>query len=374
MKIAFYCPNKPLDHPHPSGDLVIAKGLRQTLAALGHECEEIVRFRTRWFWKSPQGWTALVGACAEACRRTWMFRPDLWLTYHSYYKSPDTVGPWISGLFGIPYVLFQPMYATSRRKKPGTRLGFYMNRLALKACRHVFLNNMDDLEAMKRAVPRVRIDYIPPGILPDDFQRNEAHGRSVRRKYGLSDDAPLLMTAARFRPGVKVQSLEYLFGSLSLLLVPPEMPFRLLVAGDGPMEQEVKSLARRLLPGRVVFTGRVPREEMARYYSAADLFVFPGIGESLGMVFLEAQACGLPVVALDTAGVPQVVQHGKTGLLVPEDGGRAMAEAVRELVGNPGLHATLAHNAMDFVQKERNLLKNYQALSKSLEELVKARH
>ncbi len=80
------------------------------------------------------------------------------------------------------------------------------------------------------------------------------------------------------------------------------------------MGAHLKALAEDLLPGRVVFTGRVARPDMAQCYSAADLFAFPGIGESLGMVYLEAQACGLPVVALESPGVSQVVVGGQTGI------------------------------------------------------------
>ena len=59
VKIAFYCPNKSLTHPHPSGDQVIARGIQSALDLLGHDCREIVQFRSRWFWKSGSG---LLGA------------------------------------------------------------------------------------------------------------------------------------------------------------------------------------------------------------------------------------------------------------------------------------------------------------------------
>ena len=93
LKIAFFCPNKPLSHAHPSGDLTIALGLQNALNDMGHECREIVQFRTRWFWKSSTGWIEAFSSFLEAYRRTRQFQPDLWLTYHSYYKSPDMIGP-----------------------------------------------------------------------------------------------------------------------------------------------------------------------------------------------------------------------------------------------------------------------------------------
>jgi glycosyltransferase involved in cell wall biosynthesis len=108
---------------------------------------------------------------------------------------------------------------------------------------------------------------------------------------------------------------------------------------------------------------------MFRYYSAADIFVFPGIGESLGMVFLEAQACELPVVALDTAGVPQVVRRSTTALLVPEDDGRSMAHAIDALLSSAELRNRLGQKGREFIREERNLHRNYVQLSKILQDI-----
>ena len=217
LKIAFYCPNKPLSHPHPSGDLSIARNLHHALTAMGHDCREIVQFRSRWFWQSGGGWFKAAASVVKAYRRIQSFRPDLWLTYHSYYKSPDLVGPAVSRLSQIPYVLFQPMYSTRRRKTARTRLGFTLNRMALKTAAAVFTNNRNDLEALRRIVPSERITYLAPGINPEVFQPNEAARVRIRRQYGIAAEATVLMTAARFRPGVKVESLAYLFRALARL-------------------------------------------------------------------------------------------------------------------------------------------------------------
>jgi glycosyltransferase involved in cell wall biosynthesis len=120
----------------------------------------------------------------------------------------------------------------------------------------------------------------------------------------------------------------------------------------------------------VIFAGHVDRQLMYRYYSAADLFAFPGIGESLGMVFLEAQSCGLPVVALNTGGVPQVVRHGETALLVAQDDGHAMATAIESLLNQKETRIQMASRGIEFIRKERNLHRNYTILSHKLEELV----
>jgi len=370
LKIAFYCPNKPLSHPHPSGDLSIARNLHHALTAMGHDCREIIQFRSRWFWQSGGGWFKAVAGVVEAYRRMKSFRPDLWLTYHSYYKSPDLVGPAVSRLGQIPYVLFQPMYSTRRRKTARTRLGFTLNRMALKTAAAVFTNNRNDLEALGRIVPAERITYLAPGINPEVFQADEAARVRIRRQYGIAAEATVLMTAARFRPGVKVESLAYLFRALARL-DGRELRFTLLVVGDGPMASLVRELAQTLVPGKTVFTGGVAPSDMAQYYSAADLFAFPGIGESLGMVYLEAQACGLPVVALDSTGVAQVVAAGRSGLLVPHDTGEAMAEAIRGFLADRGKRGAWGREGQQYVREQHNALRNAHQLSRKLEQIAR---
>ena len=369
MRIALYCPNKPLSHPDPSGDLVIARGLVAALTRMGHECCEASDFRSRWFWKTWRGRAMAAAGVLQGMRRSLAFRPRLWLTYHTYYKSPDVVGPWIARMLRIPYVLFQPMYATRRRKDPSTRPGFLWNRSALRSARHCFTNNLDDLEALSRAVSRHRITYVPPGIYPEEFRRDRGAGRAVRERFRMRSREPLLLAAARFRADVKFRSLSYLLEALGPL-ASRRGDFKLALVGSGPMERELKRLAGEKLPGRAIFAGGVARERMFEYYSAADLFVFPGIGESLGMVFLEAQACGLPVVALKTAGVPQVVRHGETGILVPDDGGAALAGAVEELLLDPDKRRRLGGNGPVFIRRERNLHVNYGLLSEKLAALA----
>jgi glycosyltransferase involved in cell wall biosynthesis len=121
----------------------------------------------------------------------------------------------------------------------------------------------------------------------------------------------------------------------------------------------LEALAAERLSDKVVFAGRIPREEMHRYYSAADLFVFPGIGESLGMVFLEAQCCGLPVVACRTAGVPEVVADGDTGFLTPIGDMASFTGAVEKLLADDDLRTGMGRAARQYVLETHDLNKNY---------------
>jgi glycosyltransferase involved in cell wall biosynthesis len=119
-----------------------------------------------------------------------------------------------------------------------------------------------------------------------------------------------------------------------------------------------------------MFVGKIPRHEMHRYYSACDLFVFPGIRESLGLVFLEAQACGLPVVAFDTAGVPEAVKDGVTGLLVPAYAAKAFEEAIARLLKDSQLRRKMGRAAQSYVRQKHDLKRNYQKMGAMLQEIV----
>jgi len=354
LKIGLYCPNKPLGHPDPSGDQSIAQGLVQGLEQLGHSCREMSTFRARWFWKEKGGWGRALRGALQALQAGIRWRPDLWLTYHTYYKAPDVIGPWLSRLWGIPYVLFQPMYGTRRRRDPTTRLGFYLNRHALTQATLAVINNTNDRAALERILPPHRLAYVAPGIFPEMFRRDETARRAVRARFGLTDEDLVVLTVARFRPGVKWESVRFLFHALGLV-AGQAPPWCLLVVGDGLMEAAVRQEAQARVPRPVFFIGRVARPDLYAYYSAADLFAFPGIGESLGMVYLEAQACGVPVVALREGGIAQVVADGRTGVLVPERAPERYAETVAMFLQNAALRRRMGSEAAQFVQRERNV-------------------
>jgi glycosyltransferase involved in cell wall biosynthesis len=168
-----------------------------------------------------------------------------------------------------------------------------------------------------------------------------------------------------FRPDVKTEGLIWVIRACGELLRKGQN-FRLVVAGDGKEREKLRQLAATLIPGQAAFLGKIPRQEMYRCYSAADLFVFPGIQESLGLVFLEAQACGLPVVAFNNAGVPEAVQDRKTGMLVPMYDLESFVNAIKRLLGDKRLRTQMGTAAKSYVREFHDLDKNYLALESSL--------
>jgi glycosyltransferase involved in cell wall biosynthesis len=368
MRILFYAPFKPLDHAHPSGDQVTANEIVGYLAGKGHEVIQVSSLRCRWIYWKPWLWPKLFAEKRRGVRRFFKTDADLWFTYHSYYKAPDLLGPYVSRKINVPYVIFQGIYSTKRRRRLKTLPGFYLNKRVLCAARKVFVNKTVDWTNLKRLVADDRISYVSPGIHPADFNF-DGHARQALRNQWKVDDEPVVFAAAMFRADVKTEGLVWVIRACGDL-VRRGSRLRLVIAGDGRQRDKLKRLAARQLGKRAIFVGRIPRNKMYQYYSASDLFVFPGIRESLGLVFLEAQSCGLPVVAFNNAGVPDAVKDGITGLLVPMYAVEPFAEAIKRLISDSKLRRMMGEAAQSHVRQNYDLNKNYQKMEAVLRELV----
>ncbi len=369
MKIAFYAPFKPLGHKNPSGDLVIARGLVGFLKEQGHHIEVQSTLRARWIYLKPWLWPLLFVEFLKCLKRLKNHPLDVWLTYHTYYKAPDLLGPWVCRLLGIKYVIFQGIYSTKRRRKLKTILGFYLNRVALSSACHVFTNKLSDLKNLKRIVPFNRLTYVKPGIYPRQFGRNEKIGQLKKKLWGIDETFPVILTACMFRDDVKTQGLSWLIQCCEKL-VAKQVAFHLVIAGEGKMEKELKNLAQKYIPGHFTFAGKFNRQDMYQFYSAGDLFAFPGIRESLGMVYLEAQACGLPVVAFDNGGIPEVVANKKTGFLLPMYDSNLYADRLINLLGDDLCRCRMGKEATLYVRDQHDIDKNYRKFEQCLIETV----
>jgi len=168
----------------------------------------------------------------------------------------------------------------------------------------------------------------------------------------LDSSVPWLVVAAMMRHGDKLASYGALARALGNLR---DLPWRLLVAGDGPARAEVEAAFAGAIPQRAAFLGALSLTDVAAAYAAADLCVWPAVNEAYGMALLEAQAAGVPVVSCATRGVPDVVEHGKTGLLAPSGDERSLAGLVRELLLDREKLSRMSAAAVNFAAGERNI-------------------
>lgn len=175
---------------------------------------------------------------------------------------------------------------------------------------------------------------LPPTVDPDRFQPPEGARTRVRWELGL-DGQFVALSVGRLVPR---KAHDLLLRAVAHLRH-RGVPVAALVVGEGPQRPILEALARELgVLDAVRFTGFVPEEALPLYYAAADAFVLPsrqlpqrdGV-EGFGIVFLEAGAAGLPVVGARTGGIPEAVEHGRTGLVVPQDDVEELAHALRSL-------------------------------------------
>ena len=122
MRVAFYAPLKPPDHPVPSGDRRMARAFVRLLESLGHEVELVSRFRSYDRAGDPMRQQRLLvlgqRLAARLVRRFAPHPPDLWFTYHLYHKAPDHLGPAVATRLGIPYIAAEASLA--RRRAQGS--------------------------------------------------------------------------------------------------------------------------------------------------------------------------------------------------------------------------------------------------------------
>ena len=368
MKIALCTPFKPLDNASVSGDVTIARDLRDALSDLGNEVVPVPFFPAREIWKRPGRWPGAVRAVsrmAEAGRGC-----RVWLTYGTYYKAPDIFGPSCAARLGIPYTVFQASYAVNRGKRLATWPGYRLNRRAMLRADHIFCNRLNDLRGCARLLPPDRYSHVRPGLPQGLLVRDEAAGAALRREWN-AQGARVVLSAAMMRAGVKAEGLRWVFAACADLMARGE-DVVLAVAGDGPLRAELEAEARQKLGDRVRFLGLVERKRLGGFFAAGDLFAFPGLAESVGMVYLEAQQCGLPVVATDDEGAPQVVAHGRTGVITGANL-QEFTRGVAELVRDPGWREALASAAPGYVAEEHDARRNYGHVVEVLRRLAEAR-
>ena len=131
------------------------------------------------------------------------------------------------------------------------------------------------------------------------------------------------------------------------------IPLQLVILGEGESKPALEDLGRKLgIFERLVFPGFVPNRELPRYYSFADLGVFPSVAdESFGLSICEAMACGRAVVSTWVGGIPEVLLHDKTGLLAQPRNPADLADKIARLLGNDQLRRSLAEAALKRVQE-----------------------
>ncbi len=205
---------------------------------------------------------------------------------------------------------------------------------------------------------RAHTIIVPSGFLQSIFARYGIAANIVPNIVNLDRFAP--GPARPYRPCILVaRNLEAIYGNATALrafaLIAAVHPqARLVIAGSGPLRDQLVALAVELgLAGSVQFTGTVDNQAMPALYADADLMLNPSTVDNTPNSVLEALASGVPVVTTDVGGIPYLVEHERTALLVPPDAPRAMADAALRLLADPALAGRLREAGRSHVQQFR---------------------
>ncbi|RRR74945.1 MAG: glycosyltransferase family 1 protein [Candidatus Viridilinea halotolerans] len=221
-------------------------------------------------------------------------------------------------------------------------------RLAYEAwrvivCSHFMAQQLGDYFQ----TPLDKIDVVPNGVnIGGTPFRDADHWLSFRRRY-VADDERMVFHVGRI---VYEKGLHVLLDAWPI--VTSRIRARLVIAGMGETLDALKAQAAALgIAAQVDFAGFIANEDRDRLYHAADLAIFPSLYEPFGIVALEALANACPVIVSNAGGLAEVVQHGVTGLVVPADSPRALADAITAALSRPDMARSRAAAALREVRE-----------------------
>lgn len=202
----------------------------------------------------------------------------------------------------------------------------------------------DHLTRWRSAVPLMRLAdliVVPSDYLVDVFARHGLRARAVpnfveieQLPYRQRDTVRAVFLSNRnFHAHYNISCVLRAFGRIQARIPAA----KLTVAGDGPLRERLQGEARHLGLQNVTFCGAVPPDRMAMLYDEVDVYLSAPDIDNMPNSILEAAACGLPIVSSDVGGIPYILRHGVTALLIPRDDDAALAAAAIRLLEEPGL-------------------------------------
>ena len=281
------------------------------------------------FWYPPRvgrslhglAWYASLMAQRGASLRRRRF--DLLLASWGY---PDAVGTArLARTLKLPYVV--KVHGSDLNQQAQHRLQRGQIASALRGARAVVAVSAALAQrARELGVPAARVHVLYNGVDGDSFRPGERAG--ARRRLGLAAEGPLVLYVGNLKPGKGCLDLLEAFPGL----LERQPAARLAFVGDGPSAQALRQRAEVLgVAGRVLFAGARAHHELPAWMHAASLLCLPSHSEGVPNVVLEAMACGLPVVATDVGGIPEVLPP-HAGRMVPPRDRQALVDALDEVL------------------------------------------
>jgi glycosyltransferase involved in cell wall biosynthesis len=214
-----------------------------------------------------------------------------------------------------------------------------------------------------------KIAIVPPGVDVEKYKRNPSN--ILQEKYNIQYEKTVLFVGQLNRESIH-KGLYYLFKAIKK--ANEKMPIKLIVAGKGNhLTQYREYVNKEKINNSVVFTGYVSEDDLIKLYNACDILVLPSYNraEGFGMVLLEAQACGTPVIGSNVGGIPCAIRDGETGLLVPPKDIQKLSQAITTLLGDDVLMRKMGLEGMKHVRDEFTWEKSAQTYYCILNETIR---
>lgn len=271
-------------------------------------------------WPTPFRSARFAGECL---RRVWKERPRLIVSTHLHFGPVAQI---VREFTGVPYVLIAHGIDAWQLDSSSRIKALQKANLVLAVSRYT-----RDWLIEKIGVDRQKVEILPNTFSPERFAICPKCS-PLLKKYGFTLQTRVILTVCRLAGAERYKGYDQMIKALPKIL--REVPdARYLLVGAGPDLRRVEKLAGDLgLKNAVIFAGFVPDEELAEHYNLCDLFAMPSKGEGFGIVYLEALACGKPVLAGNKDGSRDALADGELGVLVdPDDTTQIAMEVIRIL-------------------------------------------
>ncbi len=209
-----------------------------------------------------------------------------------------------------------------------------------------------------------KIICIHPGVSLEEFEFPIDKNKN-KKGIGFKEDTIVIGSVGRLDPIKNYPNLIY--AAREIINEYPDIRF--VLVGDGPLKNKLESIIKELdLEGKVILLGRV--DNVLPFLKIMDIFVLPSFSEGLSVSILESMACGLPIVATNVGGNPEIVLDGVTGILVPPENCSTLAMAIMKLIKNPEIAKEMGIAGQKRIKTEFSFSKMINSYEKLYKEVI----